>query len=61
MVERSDRQLQVEADRGERARLDADLAAALHRGGVVLVEAPRPGFAARRKNRLLTAPSTREG
>lgn len=61
MDTRSDRQIAAAADRSEQARLDADLAAALRNGSVLVVEAPRPGFAARRRDRMLRVQQTREG
>ncbi|WP_279482299.1 hypothetical protein [Aureimonas sp. SK2] len=52
-------QIAAAEDRAERERLAAELQAILTRLGIVL--APRPGFAARRRDRMLRPRQTREG
>lgn len=60
MTDETDLQTIAESDRAERERLDADIAAALARHGVLMVDC-RPGFAARRRDRMLRVRQTRKG
>lgn len=59
MTEKTERQLEVEAERAEKQRIDAKIAAALARHGIFTE--PRPGFAARRRDRMLRVQRTRDG